>query len=440
MYVRAIAQNVSQCDTFCGICDEECPAPCCRKGGCDGFQPVSIGICLDDGGGFSIRVQTGQCLPVTDNVCRVDCCDRACVHARGIGKFDEDVSRICSSLLANCLTFIPIGTIFATKRYQRCDLCHSIKAANGVCMCGGTKLPGMQLLNMMAQVVRAGEELWHNARRQFFSTYDQLRKTIEDLAARPKTAAPPTVEAPARRLNSARVSDGLRVYAIGDIHGRADLLEKLFVKIEADAASASPDDKIILVFLGDYVDRGFQSKEVIDFLLSDRVSKYETIFLKGNHEEAFLKFMSDPGFGPDWARYGGSETLTSYGIRPPRTRTVAEDWVQVCEQLNEAMPTPHRSFLTTLLPSATIDDYMFVHAGVRPGKPLDMQSERDLLWIRDSFLNDDSCFEHVIVHGHTPITDPFQDHRRIGIDTGAYLSGKLTAARFIGEEVVFLTT
>ena len=296
-------------------------------------------------------------------------------------------------------------------------------------------------MSIMAQVVRAGEELWHNAGKTFFRAYDWVRHSFKGSARQTAPVTAKKTDSKSRTQHvSASVPDGVRVYAIGDIHGRSDLLLRLFETIEADAKSADPDEKVMMVFLGDYVDRGFQSKEVIDFLLSDRLAPYETVFIKGNHEEAFLKFLSDAGFGPDWARYGGSETLTSYGIRPPRARTRPEEWVEVCDQLNNALPAGHRNFLAMLQPSAMIGDYMFVHAGVRPDVPLEMQSERDLLWIRDGFLDDNTSFERVIVHGHTPISEPHQDYRRIGVDTGAYLTGKLTAVRLMGDEVTFFTT
>ena len=301
-------------------------------------------------------------------------------------------------------------------------------------------MTGDAVVNMMSQVVRVGEELWHTAGKQFFRAYDQLRHAYEGITSRPETTQEKPVAAPAKRFESARVPEGTWVYAIGDIHGRADLLVRLFDQIEEDAKSAGPDVNIIMVFLGDYVDRGFQSKDVIDFLLSDRLAKYETVFIKGNHEDAFVKFLTDAAFGPDWAKYGGAETLTSYGIRPPRSRTMPEEWFEVCDRLNAVLPAEHRTFLTLLKPSAQIGDYMFVHAGVSPDKPLDMQVESDLLWIRDGFLDDQTVFECVIVHGHTPINEPHHDHRRIGVDTGAYLTGKLTAARLIGEEVTFFTT
>ena len=297
-------------------------------------------------------------------------------------------------------------------------------------------------MNRMAQVVRAGEELWRKAVRQAFRIYDWSRHQFE--TARRYWLEPGESETGTRarivREVPARIPDNVRVYAIGDIHGRADLLGRLMDLIDEDAATAGQHEKVIMVFLGDYVDRGFQSREVIDFILSERLAAYETVFLKGNHEEAFLKFLSDAGFGPDWARYGGSETLTSYGIRPPRSRTLPEEWVEACARLNEVLPDAHRNFLISLRPSVTIGDYMFVHAGVRPDRALDQQSERDLLWIRDRFLNDATCFEQVIVHGHTPIREPYRDDRRIGIDTGAYLSGRLTATRLMADDVTFFTT
>jgi serine/threonine protein phosphatase 1 len=134
------------------------------------------------------------------------------------------------------------------------------------------------------------------------------------------------------------------------------------------------------------------------------------------------------------------ETLVSYGIRPPRTRTSIEQWMQASDELNAVIPAQHRHFLTNLDLSVRIGDYVFVHAGVRPGVPLEQQTERDLLWIRDEFLEDRRHLGAVIVHGHTPAQKPYRDGRRIGIDTGAYLSGRLTAARFAHDTVEFIST
>ncbi len=237
-----------------------------------------------------------------------------------------------------------------------------------------------------------------------------------------------------------KVPTGRRVYAIGDIHGRADLLMRLLGEMTDDIARGGFEGRPILVFLGDYVDRGFQSREVLNILLSNTLSPFETYFLKGNHEAAMLQFLTDPSIGPRWAEFGGVETLVSYGVKPPRTRTSVEEWTRASKELNALLPPEHRHFLANLDLSVRIGDYVFVHAGVRPSAPLDQQTEQDLLWIRDEFLDDRRHLGAVIVHGHTPVQQPYRDSRRIGIDTGAYLSGRLTAARFEDDHVDFLTT
>src|SRR5262249_39826103 len=137
---------------------------------------------------------------------------------------------------------------------------------------------------------------------------------------------------------------------------------------------------------------------------------------------------------------GGAETLVSYGVKPPRTRTSLEERRVACDELHAAIPPEHVHFLNNLDLSVRIGDYVFVHAGVRPGVPLEAQSEQDLLWIREAFLADRRPLGAVIVHGHTPAQRPFRDGRRVGLDTGAYLSGKLTAARFEHESVEFIAT
>ena len=231
---------------------------------------------------------------------------------------------------------------------------------------------------------------------------------------------------------------GHRIYAIGDIHGRADLLNNLLQLIEQDCAEYEGHASII--FLGDYIDRGFQSRQVIDEILSGRLSDFDVYCLKGNHEEAMLQFLANPDFGPRWAAYGGRETLVSYGVRPPKNQTRTEDWQNVHAALVEALPMEHEKFLMRLLPSVRIGQYGFVHAGLRPGVPFEQQSERDLLWIRDEFLNDQNLLDVFVVHGHTPVDRPFWDHRRINVDTGAYISGRLTAVRLETNTVAFLST
>jgi serine/threonine protein phosphatase 1 len=245
---------------------------------------------------------------------------------------------------------------------------------------------------------------------------------------------------PAGPGKPAAVPPGRRVYAVGDVHGRADLLARLVAELSRDVASGGFEGRPILVFLGDYIDRGFQSREVINILLSPALSAFETYFLKGNHESAMLQFLDDPAIGPRWGEFGGVETLVSYGVKPPRVRTSKEEWARASEDLNRLLPPEHRHFLASLDISVQIGDYVFVHAGLKPGVPLEQQSEYDLLWIRQEFLHDRRLFGPVIVHGHTPTETPYRDARRIGIDTGAYLSGKLTAARFEHDRVDFMMT
>lgn len=280
------------------------------------------------------------------------------------------------------------------------------------------------------------------ALKRIMEAGSDLAHVIRDAGARAfgQVKTPETEKHAYASGSAAQVPSGRRVYAVGDIHGRADLLRTLMTAIRDDASRGAYEGKPILIFLGDYVDRGFQSRDVIDLLLGESLYPFETYFLKGNHEAAMIQFLTDPDIGPRWAEYGGIETLVSYGVRPPRTRTSLEEWVQASQELNARLPMEHRQFLANLDLSVRIGDYVFVHAGVKPGVPLEQQSEYDLLWIRDEFLNDRRHLGAVIVHGHTPIPQPHRDSRRIGLDTGAYLSGKLTAARFEHDSVEFFST
>lgn len=227
-------------------------------------------------------------------------------------------------------------------------------------------------------------------------------------------------------------------YAIGDIHGRADLIVSLVDKIEEDIAGS--DAKVRLIFLGDYCDRGLETRQVIDFLLSERVQKHRPIFIKGNHEQTLIEFLSDPATGPAWARYGGRETLVSYGVRPPRSLSFNEDWERARLEFREKLPQSHETFLLSLKPSARIGKYGFVHAGMKPGVPFDEQRERDLLWIRDEFLTSSETFDVFLVHGHTPVDQATNSNSRVNVDTGAYYSGRLTAARIAGDDISFIST
>ncbi len=234
------------------------------------------------------------------------------------------------------------------------------------------------------------------------------------------------------------LNDETLIYAIGDIHGRADLLLKLLDRIDEDATGFVGE--VHLVFLGDYIDRGLQSRQVIETLLSERLTPYQTYFLKGNHEDALLSFLSDPGFGPKWAAYGGRETLVSYGVKPPRSLSLNNEWENAHDAFLRAFPNAHHTFLMTLPTSVQIGGYGFVHAGLKPGKKFAQQTDHDLMWIRDEFLDGNSTFDVMVVHGHTPTDAPHHDHRRINVDTGAYFTGRLTAAKLTGQSVGFIAT
>ncbi len=235
------------------------------------------------------------------------------------------------------------------------------------------------------------------------------------------------------------VPAGTRVYAVGDIHGRADLLEALLEQIEADAAR-HPEAVKRLIYLGDYVDRGPASSAVIDMVLHDGPPGFEVVPLMGNHEEMMLRFLEDIAVGRTWMMNGGDATLLSYGVEPPSMFAGTPLVRHAQQQFAERLPARHKTFLDGLALSHTQGDYLFVHAGVRPGVPLDEQRAEDLLWIRDEFLDSDRDFGKVVVHGHSITLDPDFRPNRIGIDTGAYRSHQLTCLVLEGTERLLLTT
>lgn len=235
-----------------------------------------------------------------------------------------------------------------------------------------------------------------------------------------------------------RVPLGQRVYAIGDIHGRDDLLDRLLRAIRADAASAT-ECECVAVFLGDYVDRGLMSFEVIDRLINAPLPGFRHVFLKGNHEAMMLDFLVGPA-DPLWILNGGAETLISYGVEGYWQFGDQRSLEQASRTLAAVLPPAHRRFLEQLRLSHTAGGYAFVHAGIRPGVPLDQQREKDLLWIRAPFLNARDDFGHRIVHGHTIVRQPQVYANRIAIDTGAFHSGILTCAVLENETVRMLST
>jgi serine/threonine protein phosphatase 1 len=238
------------------------------------------------------------------------------------------------------------------------------------------------------------------------------------------------------RTGAAYTPRGMRIYAIGDIHGRADLLEGLLTRIDAEAGST----RAKLVFLGDYVDRGPDSRSTIDRLLALDPARYDLTFLRGNHEALLLAFLERAETGYAWIQIGGGETLASYGVTPPARSAPPEDYRLVARAFAVALPAAHLAFLRATTLRAQLGDYVFVHAGLRPGLDLERQIETDMLGIRDRFLSDKGRWPFVVVHGHSPSERVFQDARRIGVDTGAYATGRLSAVRLDGASVSFLST
>jgi diadenosine tetraphosphatase ApaH/serine/threonine PP2A family protein phosphatase len=220
-----------------------------------------------------------------------------------------------------------------------------------------------------------------------------------------------------------RVPDGTRVYCVGDIHGRDDLLRKMAERVEADMEVRS-FDHATTVFLGDYVDRGLGSMQVVERLAR---GEWPTpiIALAGNHEDLLLAFLEDDSVLGAWRSLGGLETLHSYGVSVG-SALAGRDFRGVRAAFATRFPERHRDFLKALKPSAAIGDYFFCHAGVRPGVPLDRQVRDDLLNIRDVFLSSQKEHGKLVVHGHSPSVAPEIRPNRIGIDTAAYATGRLT--------------
>jgi len=231
---------------------------------------------------------------------------------------------------------------------------------------------------------------------------------------------------------------GARAYAVGDIHGRLDLLDVLLARIEADIASR-PAKKNFIVFLGDLVDRGPASAGVVERLRTYRPDNARPIFLAGNHEEILLSLAAgEKKVLASWLKFGGVECAESYGIDPEPLRLLDED--AALQLLQAKLPPAHIEFLESFGDTFRFGDYLLVHAGIRPGIPLEDQDRFDLRWIREPFLSD--CKQHgfVVVHGHTIVSRVEERANRIAIDTGAYRSGVLTALVIEEDERRYLAT
>ena len=237
---------------------------------------------------------------------------------------------------------------------------------------------------------------------------------FKSILTRPLVKTPPVFQVPPHT----------RIYAVGDIHGRSDLLDRVTEHIDIDVA-AHPARHVIEIYLGDYIDRGPDSKGTIDRLIGRMDEPHSCIFLMGNHEATLLDFLDDPRILRQWRRYGGLETLVSYGVDYPMN--MADATLEACRaQLRDKLPEAHLSFMRQCRLFFQIGDYLFVHAGIRPGIRLEGQSRDDLLWIRDEFTAYTGSLPVHVVHGHTPVAEPNMTAYRSNIDTGAYDSGRLT--------------
>ncbi len=242
--------------------------------------------------------------------------------------------------------------------------------------------------------------------------------------------------APSPRLFHAPA--GERLYAIGDIHGRRDLLDALLKQIDADDRSRTPA-KTTLVILGDLMDRGADSRGVIELLMQLQAASDRIVFLAGNHEELMIRtWEGERQIAATFNRAGGKETLMSYGV----SAETYDGWDlgEMTEQLGRLVPADHISFLKGFRDWYKAGDYLFVHAGIRPGIDIEDQTSEDLRWIRGGFLDSNEDFGVMVIHGHTITKSVDERANRIGIDTGAYGSGVLTAIGLEGTERWFLST
>lgn len=264
------------------------------------------------------------------------------------------------------------------------------------------------------------------SRRQIFAVWNRLLNAIALSRLRKRSSRPATegetsvasFERADRRAQERHGASGARpLIAVGDIHGRADLLTLMFDRIDALDLEESP----VEIYLGDYVDRGPDSAHVIELLIARGRAGRDLVCLLGNHETMFLRALEDDGAFKAWLRHGGLATALSYGVSP------ATNPARFREALVAAVPPAHKAFLRALRPSWRAGDYVFVHAGIRPGVALERQSETDLTTIREPFLSAQHDFGFTVVHGHTPEPRPaFRDHR-IGLDTGAFNTSRLSA-------------
>lgn len=236
-----------------------------------------------------------------------------------------------------------------------------------------------------------------------------------------------------------RVAQTDRIYAVGDIHGRADLLNEMFKRIAMDAAEHKDSRNPRIILLGDYIDRGDNSRDVIDLMISvmEALPEGRLEFLLGNHEAALLAFLQDPSRYSEWLRFGGLQTLSSYRVAPPKPNPTDAELVSVADALRASMGKAHLDFMMSLKRYLTSGDVIFAHAGLETGVPLAAQNDDAILWGRSDFIETGGVEGQRVIHGHYDAAEPVILPTRVCVDTGAYYSGRLTAIRLDeGEELI----
>jgi len=240
---------------------------------------------------------------------------------------------------------------------------------------------------------------------------------------------PPPATSKRKRI-SVDINNVSDLFVIGDIHGRLDLLKEAESRIlSVPAKDARPR---LVIGVGDFIDRGPQSRQVISHLFKPLPQPYHRICLCGNHDDSFLQFIDTPGFDRGWLDFGGMETLRSYGVDTEYLLKRAPNGSELKATVRADVPEQHVEFLRELPISLTIGPYLFVHAGIRPGLALDEQSDADLMWIREPFLSEGPKLDFTVIHGHTPSTEITFGPNRIGVDTGAYMTGRLDVLHIAG--------
>ena len=236
------------------------------------------------------------------------------------------------------------------------------------------------------------------------------------------------------RLNQSSTPDNMRIYAIGDVHGYLNLLETLHQKINVDLKK-HPVSEYRIIFTGDYIDRGPDSAGCVEYLVNLLADNNNVICLKGNHEDKLEQFLIKPAEVADsFFTYGGVDCATSYGVDMTGYRGTIDEKLQKCAELGEKIPEHHRKFYSHLPATVTYGDYLFTHAGVRPGIALDQQSDHDLIWIRYDFISSQALYDKVIIHGHTPAYPMEILPNRINVDTHAYHTGVLSCIVLEGTD------